>query len=239
MLNVNLTAYHLNKKPILSNISFTLSAGKNLTILGENGAGKSTLAKLLCGLLPSQNAIMIEGNALENIPHKQRSSWINYIPDTLHIYDSFLTVYDFLQLGYFKKYHTKQEIEKVLSMVGLKGFEKAYCSRLSSGEGQLLLTASALLHHAKITIFDEPTSNLDPQKTKQIFSLLASNLLETKIIITHDLQLAYKLNYPILFIHEGRGYYHDSSKAFFTQENLDATFAHAVEIKDDVVRIRL
>ena len=224
MLKVNLPSFKIDEKEILKKISFELKEGENLTILGSNGAGKSTLAKLLCGLLKSKKSIMIEDTFIESLASYRRSKLINYIPAKLSIYDTYINVYDFLALS-----HHPSKIEEVLRLLELEKFQKSFCSDLSSGEQQLLLLASALVQNAKLTIFDEPTSNLDPKKTKSVFKILKnSNFLKQKIIITHDLQLALKLNYPILYITKGDTKQYKNTDEFFTSSNLQALFGDSV-----------
>ena len=232
MLKVNLPSFKIDKKEILKGISLALKEDENLTILGSNGAGKSTLAKLLCGLIKSKKSIMVEDTFIESLKDNSRSYLINYIPPKLSIYDSYINVYDFLALS-----EHPLRIGKVLKLLELEKFQKSYCSDLSSGEQQLLLLGSALVQNAKLTIFDEPTSNLDPKKTKKVFEILKnSNHLKQKIIITHDLQLALKLNYPILYITKGEGKFFESADAFFTPSNLQTIFGDSVvKNGDDVV----
>jgi iron complex transport system ATP-binding protein len=235
MLKVNLPSFKIDEKEILKKISFELKEDENLTILGSNGAGKSTLAKLLCGLLKSKKSIMIEDTFIESLASYRRSKLINYIPAKLSIYDTYINVYDFLALSF----HTLK-IEEVLNLLGLSKFEKSYCSDLSSGEQQLLLLASAMVQDAKITIFDEPTSNLDPRKTKLAFEILKnSNYLKQKIIITHDLQLALKLNYPILYMTNGDAKEYKSADEFFTPSNLHDIFGDSVVIDGKKVMVNL
>lgn len=224
MLKVNLPSFKIDNKEILREISLHLKEHENLTILGSNGAGKSTLAKLLCGLIKSKKSIKIEDTFIESLADDRRSSLINYIPPKLSIYDSYINVYDFLALS---QHHSK--IEEVLKLLELEKFQERYCSDLSSGEQQLLLLASALVQDAKLTIFDEPTSNLDPKKTKSVFEILKNeNYLKQKIIITHDLQLASKLNYPILYIADGKGKKFKSADAFFEPSNIQDIFGDSV-----------
>jgi len=240
MLKINLPSFKIDDSEILKEICLSLHAKQNLTILGSNGAGKSTLAKLLCGLLKSKDSIMIEDRYIESYAPDVRTNLINYIPPKLSIYESYITVEDFLQLGRYKQTQKMQDIEALLSRLGLKKLQKAYCISLSSGEQQLLLLASSLLHQAKITIFDEPTSNLDPQKIKLIFDILEkSEQLQQKIVITHNLQLAYKLNYPVLHMKEGVGTYHDSAEAFFETDNLNDVFQGAVIKDGDTISVKL
>ncbi|XPS41013.1 hypothetical protein ACN2C3_05135 [Aliarcobacter butzleri] len=81
--------------------------------------------------------------------------------------------------------------------------------------------ASAILHDAKITIFDELTANLDLKRLKDIYDIFDSNLLQQKIIITHNLDLAYALKrYKILFIKAGRIDFFGTHEEFFEDENL-------------------
>jgi iron complex transport system ATP-binding protein len=231
MLKANFPSYKIDDKEILKDISLHLKDSQNLTILGSNGAGKSTLAKLLCGVLKSKNLVSLDGSFIEKLDDKKRAKLINYIPPKLSIYDSFITVYDFLALGYHES-----KIGEVLKLLEIEEFEKTSCSTLSSGEQQLLLVASALVHDAKITIFDEPTSNLDPKKTKKIFDILKSNLLKQKIVITHDLQFAYKLGFPIYYIFEGRAEMFEDVEEFFDKTNLEKLFDGSVEkLGEDVV----
>lgn len=234
MLKVNLPSFKIDDKEILKKISLHLTEDENLTILGSNGAGKSTLAKLLCGLLKSKKAVMIDDTFIELLKDKKRAQLINYIPPKLSIYDTYINVYDFLALS-----KNRSKIQEVLKLLDLEKFQKSYCADLSSGEQQLLLLAWALVQDAKLTIFDEPTSNLDPKKTKKVFEILKNkNYLKKKIIITHDLQLALKLNYPIFYISHGEGRYFNNNE-FFTPSNLQDIFGKSVVKNGDDVMVNL
>ena len=217
---------------ILKDISFEIN-NKNLIILGSNGAGKTTLAKVLSGLINSQN-IFLENKKISDISYEQRTSLLNYIPPKLEIFDEHISVEEFLMLN---KFHTTLDIEKVLTTLNILHLKEKNCKKLSSGESQLVLIASAILHDAKYTILDEPTSNLDPQKLQKIFYLLSLNhTLKNKIIITHNLNLAYKLGFDIVFIKDGKIHFNGTSKNFFTQENLNIIYDGTVKkIENNIV----
>jgi iron complex transport system ATP-binding protein len=124
----------------------------------------------------------------------------------------------------------------MLKLLALEKLKDKPCKQLSSGEQQLLMLASAILHNAEVSIFDEPTANLDPQKSRDIFSLLKGNLFQSKIIITHDLNLAYKLGYDVLYMKEGKIVFNGSSKEFFTELNLNDFFGTSVKrVGDEIV----
>jgi iron complex transport system ATP-binding protein len=239
MLQVNLPHYTIDGKVILQDITFTLQKGENLTILGANGAGKSTLAKILCGLYRSKKRVKVEDRYVETLDAHRRGKKLNYIPPKLSMYDRYLKVKDFLQLSRYHATLQEEHLLATLEKLHLKGFEERFCTTLSSGEQQLLLLASACMHKADITIFDEPTANLDPKKIKTVFSLMHDENLPQKIVITHDLQFAYKLGYAVLYIDEGRGCFYHKAEHFFCDENLEKLYDGAVKQQCGSVMVTL
>jgi len=227
---------------ILKNISFELEAGEHLILLGSNGVGKTTLAKVLCGMTPSK-AVTIDTIVPSKVYGEKRAKLINYIPPKLDMFDEFITVREFLELGFIGGGVGAQHptgIDDVLKKLDIIHLEHKACKMLSSGESQLLLIASALLHDARYTIFDEPTANLDPQKMQLLFNLLKEvTTLQSKLIITHNLDLAYKLGYDILFLEEGAVKFHGSNADFFTQTHLDALYDGSVEKRENNIVVKL
>jgi iron complex transport system ATP-binding protein len=206
---------------ILDDINLEIK-DKNLVILGSNGSGKTTLAKVLSGVLSKKNI---------------DTKLVNYIPTKLEIFDEYLSVFELLELSHL---YSKKSIHEVLNILDISHLKNRSSKYLSSGESALVLIASALLHNAKYTIFDEPTSNLDPQKIKMIYNLLKNqNHLKYKIIITHNLDLAYKLGYEVIYIKDGKIDFQGNSQKFFNQENLENYFDGAVKKVDDRVMVIL
>lgn len=204
---------------ILKDISFILKKGENLIILGENGAGKSTLAKVLSNLISNDKVLLFEEN-ISKIADAQRAKLINYIPPKFSIFDEYITLKEFLELSCVDIVDNNK-IDKIISLLKLEKLRKRFCKAFSSGEKQLLLLASAIIHNAKITIFDELTANLDISRLKEVFEILNSDLLEQKIVITHNLDLAYALKYKVLFVKNGKIEFFDEHEKFFTNENLE------------------
>ena len=221
---------------ILKGISFSLEAGEHLIILGSNGVGKTTLAKVLCGMTPS-SSVSIDNITPSKVYGEKRAKLINYIPPKLDVFDEFITVREFLEIGTF---NNDLSIDASLEKLHIIHLANKACKMLSSGESQLLLIASALLHDARYTVFDEPTANLDPQKMQLLFGLLKEvTTLQSKVIITHNLDLAYKLGYNILFLEEGAVKFHGTSTDFFSQEHLDALYDGSVEKNANNIVVKL
>jgi len=219
---------------ILRNINFKLNKGDNLIILGSNGAGKSTLAKVLCGITPSE--VLFNAKKLSSYSPKERTKLINYVPAKLEIFDEYLTLQEYLELS---RLHTHLSTRNILKLLHLEKLQDTPCQELSSGEQQLTMLATAILHHARVTIFDEPTANLDPKKSRDIFSLLKGHLFQSKIIITHDLNLAYKLGYDTLYMREGKILFNGSSQNFFSASNLNYFFGNSVKKVEDEIVVNL
>jgi len=236
---INITHYTNN---ILKDISFSVEDKDHLIILGSNGVGKTTLAKVLCGITPS-DTIDVNGINPSKMYGEKRARLINYIPAKLDVFDEFITVREFLELGLISAVVVGQHpttVDEILDKLTIGHLSEKACKMLSSGESQLLLIASALLHDARYTIFDEPTANLDPQKMQVLFSILKDNShLQSKIIITHNLDLAYKLGYDILFLEDGAIKFHGSNDDFFEQAHLDKLYDGSVLKENNNIVVKL
>ncbi|CAM4020713.1 ABC transporter ATP-binding protein [Arcobacter cloacae] len=211
---------------ILHEISFHVKQNENLIILGENGAGKSTLAKVLSNLI-SNEKVKLFGENISKISDFKRAKLINYIPPKLSIFDEYVTLREFLELSFISSVDN-QKVDEIIKLLNLKKLEDKYCKSFSSGEKQLLLLASAIIHDAKITIFDELTANLDISRLKEVYDIFNSDLLQQKIIITHNLDLAYALKYKVLFLNDGIIEFFGEHEEFFSNENLKRFYNNTI-----------
>ena len=210
---------------ILSDITFSLE-DENLIILGENGAGKSTLAKVLSNLIENDKVKLFNEN-LHDLSDKKRAEYINYIPPKLSIFDEYITLREFFELSCIDQVDNKK-IDNLIDILNLKKLEKKYCKAFSSGEKQLLLLGSSILHNAKITIFDELTANLDITRLKEVFDIFNSDFLKQKIIITHNLDLAYALKFKVLYLRDGKIEFLGKHEEFFCNENLKKFYGDSI-----------
>ena len=222
---------------ILHEISFSLKENENLIILGENGAGKSTLAKVLSNLI-SNDKVELLGENISKISDLKRTQLINYIPPKLSIFDEYVTLREFLELSFIENVNN-QKIDEVIKLLNLRKLEDKYCKSFSSGEKQLLLLASAIMHNAQITIFDELTANLDISRLKEVFEIFNSDLLKQKIIITHNLDLAYALKYKVLFLSDGIIQFFGEHDEFFSNQNLKKFYNNTIMKLDNHLVVNL
>lgn len=215
---------HFNSN-ILTNINFHIKEDENIVILGSNGAGKSTLAKVSCGIIHS-NTVELFGEKLEEMSAKRRAELINYIPPKLDIFDEYISLREYLELS---KLYSPFDVDEVISLLNLEELAEKPCKTLSSGEQQLTMLASSIMHNAKLTIFDEPTANLDPKKTLKVYEILKSEKIQNRVVITHDLNLAHKLRYKILYIQNGIIEFFNDNEKFFESSNLEHFFGESIK----------
>ncbi|MGM0623405.1 MAG: ABC transporter ATP-binding protein [Campylobacterota bacterium] len=217
---------------ILQGIHFTLSKGQNLSIIGANGAGKTTLAKAIASLISNEN-VSIQDKVVAKMDAKDRAQHINYVPTVLQVYDEYITAGEYLELSFLGKV-VKEDIDAVMQLLQIRHLKDKSTKVLSSGESNLLQFASSLIHKAHFTIYDEPTANLDSDKKILIYKILKnSNDLASKIVITHDLNLAYRLGYDILYLKEGGILFEGSCENFFEAANLAKIYGNSIKRIED------
>ncbi|MDP3119410.1 MAG: ABC transporter ATP-binding protein [Sulfuricurvum sp.] len=225
---MNLKIDHLHTD-YLNDISFELN-DENVVILGSNGAGKTTLAKAIVNLAENDR-VSCNTKKVSEMSAKDRSQLLNFIPSKLEVFDEYIDVREFLELSLLNG-TAEKEIERVLSLLEITHLENKSCKEISSGESQLVLFAGGLLQNSELTLFDEPTANLDSDKKIKIFELL-KHTQSLKMVITHDLNLAFRLGFRVLFLQNGTIAYDGSCEEFFAQENLYWLFGDSIKRVDD------
>lgn len=176
-------------KPVLSNISIALEAGKLYAVLGPSGSGKTTLLSLLGGLdTPAQGEVLFDG---ENIMAKgleyHRRNRISLIFQSYNLID-YMTPTENVQLT------AKQDAASVLERLGLKKDEiSRNVLKLSGGQQQRVAIARALASDVPVILADEPTGNLDEAAAREITAVLRESAHifgKCVVVVTHSGEVA-------------------------------------------------
>lgn len=170
-----------------------VDAGDSLLILGKSGSGKTTLLNLLAGLLdPAKGEIKLDGVVLSSLSGQAldlfRGKNIGIVFQKPHLIAA-LNVRQNLELAHFFSKKKGQEIDHLLSELGIAGKADSSVLTLSEGEAQRVSIARALANSPKLILADEPTSSLDDENTQKVIQLLklqASKIGAALIIVTHD-----------------------------------------------------
>jgi zinc transport system ATP-binding protein len=184
IIEIKNLSFFYNKELVLDNINLQIKKGEYVVFIGPNGGGKTTLIKLILGLLhPKVGEIKLYTNKIGYVP--QYTNFSLDIP---------INVLDVVLQGRLKKYKLfyNQQDKKIalekLKLVEMEKYAHTNISNLSGGQRQRVLIARALVSQPEVLILDEPTSAIDAQGQKKIFSIL-KNLNITKIVISHDINI--------------------------------------------------
>lgn len=199
---------------ILSNVNFEIKSGEFVYIIGKTGSGKSSLMKTLyADLWLAKGSAEVVGYKLESIVHKE----IPFLRRKIGIvFQDFQLLSDrnvwqnlrfFMEaMGWEDKTAIDKRISEVLEMVGLPEVLKKMPHQLSGGEQQRIAIARALLNNPKILLADEPTGNLDPEKSIEILNLFfkINKMSNTAVLMaTHALDLIERFPKRTLYCDKG------------------------------------
>lgn len=190
---------------VLKNVSFSLHPGEMTAIVGSSGSGKSTLLHLLGGLdSPTSGEVLFKGQSLNRMSQaakaELRNRELGFIYQFHHLLPDFTALENVaipLLIGKKPGSEALQRASEMLEAVGLAARAGHRPSELSGGERQRVAIARALVNRPSLVMADEPTGNLDARNADAIFRLLGE-LNQTQgtafLVVTHDLQLAKRLN---------------------------------------------
>ncbi len=194
--------------PALRGVSFRITHGDNVAIVGANGAGKSTLLLHLNGcLIPQAGTVRVGDFPLtrKTLTHVRRTIGMVFQDPDDQLFMPL--VYDDVAFGPLNLGLPPEEVDgrvmNALSIVGATHLKDRPPYRLSGGEKRSVAIASVLSMSPSILVMDEPTSNLDPKSRRELIQLLKT-FDHTIIIATHDLDMVFDLCLRTIILKEGR-----------------------------------
>ena len=202
-----------NGTKALKGVNLRIDDGEFAFLVGPSGSGKSTIIKLLTAeVAPSGGRIMVNGynmgsNRQKQIPIMRRT--LGVIFKDFRLIDK-KTVRENLEFAMRAVGASPREIRKripyVLDLVGLSRKEDRYPTQISGGEQQRVAIARALVNNPQMIIADEPTGNLDPQRSLEIMMLLEriNELGTTMLVVTHEKELVNRFSKRVIAIENGR-----------------------------------
>jgi polar amino acid transport system ATP-binding protein len=238
MLNlINATKKYSHNDEVrgISDVSFSVSLGEVVCILGPSGGGKSTLLRVLAGLEQlDSGTLTIEEENLASYVSQEYTLWPH------------LTVLENLMLASrLKKAETEiaiqEEAMNLLNRFGLTTYVDAYPSELSGGQRQRVALLRAVMTKPKILLLDEITSALDPELTKSVLDLIRALAKDgyTMVIVTHHMSFAMSVADRILFLKNSCLLRNQKATEFFTNQSDPEVRSFIADIakKDESVEI--
>ncbi|NHJ05334.1 MAG: ABC transporter ATP-binding protein [Candidatus Heimdallarchaeota archaeon] len=194
----------------LRNISFEINAGERVCLFGPNGAGKSTIMKSIMGLIkPSSGKVSVNGlNVRKNQLKIKRM--IGYLPSDFNFFVDTPcgeSLMHFAILRGLKWKEAKQEVDRLLEIVGLTKWWDLPPKLMSSGMKQRFSLAMTLVADPDIILFDEPVSFIDVQGKMKIYQLVqeyVESKEKTILMSTHNIQEAMILSNRVIVVDRGQ-----------------------------------
>jgi cobalt/nickel transport system ATP-binding protein len=221
----DLTFAYENGTPALANLNLNVMEGETVVFIGPNGAGKTTLFLYILGLLRrAPREVTILGEPLTSMKAVEairgRVGLVFQNPeDQLFC----TTVFDDVAFGPINQglpaAEVKDRVAEALAAAGLEGFEHRVPHHLSGGEQRRVALATIYAMRPEIMLLDEPTSNLDPKGKREVTQLL-KEFPGTKLVATHDYELALEVADRVVLLHQGRIQANSSPVKVLTNENL-------------------
>src|SRR5688572_13033158 len=199
---------------VLKDLTLHIEEGQSVVIIGASGSGKSVMLKHIVGLLrPDHGQVWFDGERIDNLPERRLSEIrtnFGFLFQMGALFDS-LNVDENVAFPLVE--HTKKDPDEVarivaekLRMIGLPEVGKKMPGELSGGQKKRVALARAIALGPRVICYDEPTTGLDPIRSDVInesILKLQRELKDTSIVVTHDMQSAFKVGDRIVMLHEG------------------------------------
>jgi len=229
MLEVKKLKKKFGSNVVLNDISFNVSKGDIISIVGPSGSGKSTLLRCL-NLIekPSSGDIIFEGISL--VGKKADLSLLRQkmgmVFQQFNLFPH-LTVIDNITLAPVKlklmnEVTARKKALELLNTINLKDKAEHYPNELSGGQKQRVAIIRTLIMEPDIILFDEPTSALDPEMIGEVLDLIkkVADTGKTMVIVSHEMNFVKKVSNRVLFIDGGKVIFDGKTKDFFSSENI-------------------
>lgn len=217
----NVSKAYPNGVHALNDVTLQIEKGEFVYVIGATGSGKSTLIKILNGeIIPDGGTVMVDGTNVGKLKHRKVPYYRRNIGCVFQDYRLLpkLTVYEniafALEVVGMPRKQIRNRVFDILEMVDLKDKSRSYPDELSGGQQQRVTIARAIANQPKVLIADEPTGNLDPDKSLEIIALLEkiNEKLDTTIVmVTHDSVLVEKFKKRTITLDNGY-VVHDSQR---------------------------
>jgi lipoprotein-releasing system ATP-binding protein len=206
---VTLQANHINKHfhdpvniHVLKDITFSISAGEFVSVVGKSGCGKSTLLYILSTMdTDYEGNLLIDGESMRNRTDSQlayvRNEKIGFVFQFHYLLSEFSVLENVmlpgLKLGRFPAERVREHAIEKLNQLGIQKIADKKANQISGGEKQRVSIARALINNPSIIMCDEPTGNLDKVNSQlvfEIFKQLSKEFHQTLLVVTHDPEFA-------------------------------------------------
>tara|TARA_B110000263_G_scaffold232810_1_gene229162 strand:+ start:168 stop:896 length:729 start_codon:yes stop_codon:yes gene_type:complete len=219
-----------SNKNILNNISFDISNGDSIAIIGQSGTGKSVLLKHLNGLLrPDSGHVSVDNVLINNVSYNE----LQTIRKKMAMVFQFGALFDSMNVGdnialaiqsstNLSNKKIPNRINKSLDLVELSDIKHLMPSEISGGMKKRVGIARAIAINPEYILYDEPTTGLDPittDKINQLIKKISEKKKVTSVIVTHDMKTLRFTSNKVIMLHEGNIIFNDKTDMLFKSDD--------------------
>lgn len=210
--------YPTGSEKVLQNINLNIESGKFYAFVGVNGGGKTTLCNVIRGFIPHffkgdiSGEVLIDGKDVRDWDTSDLAQKVGFVFQNPFTQISGVkeTVFDEIAFGLenlgVEVSVIRQKVQEIISLLGIGYIQDKNPNELSGGQKQRVALASIIVMEPDILIFDEPTSQLDPQGTEEIFK--AIDIMKKKgktiILVEHKIELIAEYSDYIVVLQDGQ-----------------------------------
>ncbi len=223
MLNVRSLSVSYGTTAVLNEVSFSVSAGKTLVLLGESGCGKTTLLRTLAGFVPvAAGDVVLNGTSVADMDARQRG--ILYLDQEPLLFEHLNVAENIgfaLRIQGRPGFDIEQQTQQMLSVLDLQEHAHKYESQLSGGQKQRVAFARAILARPYLLLLDEPFCSLDARtrgQMQQLFAELSHQFGLTSVFVTHDVREALTVGHEFGRLSSGSLHLYADRNAFMSDE---------------------
>ncbi|MDU1832718.1 MAG: ABC transporter ATP-binding protein [Finegoldia magna] len=195
--------YELQEEKTIKNMDLYVKQGEFVGIIGKNGSGKTTLCNIIRGIIPDfiqghiSGDIVIDGKNIDDIERGEMAELVGFVFQNPFSQISGIKKTVFEEIAYglenlgVEREEIRQRVTDVIKLLKIEDLQDKNPNELSGGQSQRVAIASIIVMNPKILIFDEPTSQLDPLGTEEIFDILKllKSQNKTIILVEHKIDL--------------------------------------------------
>jgi ABC-type Fe3+/spermidine/putrescine transport system ATPase subunit len=196
------------KARVLEDVSFDVSEGESLVLLGASGSGKTTILRIIAGLeQPDKGSVILHGKDVTDLPARERG--VGVIFQAYALFPRMTVEKNItygLKIRHVPRKERRETVDRLIKLVQLEEHRKKYPWQLSGGQQQRVAIARTLAYKPQVLLFDEPFGALDAQTRVHLRREIRSLLKQVKvpsIFITHDQEEALELGDRIAVLNNG------------------------------------
>lgn len=224
--------YPISESDALKNVNVTIERGKLYALIGANGGGKTTLCNVIRGFIPHfykgdlRGEVLIEGKDIREWEMGELSQKIGYVFQNPFTQISGVkdNVFEEIAFGLenlgMEPGLIREKVDQVINMLEIDYLREKNPFELSGGQKQRVALASIIVMEPDVLVIDEPTSQLDPKGTEEVFKIieLMKNKGKTIILVEHKIELIAEYADDVILLNEGEVAMQGSSQEILTDE---------------------